>query len=219
MSAPPSNYQINDPEDRIMTKLFLGAATALALAAPAAVPAQGRIGPAVVAVVDTDRISRECTACRAAQTQLQAQTNTLRTRAQQIQQQLRTTGQPIQTAVNALGGKQPDAALQARITAYQTQERNAQQELARGEQNLRSTTLHVQQQIGTRLQPIINTLMQSRGANIVVDRSTTLANAPALDITNDVLARLNQQVPSVSVTPLPQQPAQQQQQQQRPQGR
>jgi len=131
-----------------------------------------------------------------------------------LQQQLQTQGAPIQQAVTALSGRQPDAALQGRITAFQTAQNNAQQELARGEQNLRSIQAHVQQQIGTRLQPIINTVMTSRGANIAVDRGATLAAAPALDITNDVLAQLNQQLPSVSVTPLPQQP-----QQQRNQGR
>ncbi|HEX8400689.1 MAG TPA: OmpH family outer membrane protein [Allosphingosinicella sp.] len=189
-----------------MTKLLSGAALAvLALSVPAAVSAQ-RLGPAVVAVVDTDRISRECTACRAAATQLQNQGNTLRTRAQALQTQLQTQGQPIQTAVAALNGRQPDAALQQRITAFQTAQNNAQQELARGENNLRSTQANVQQQIGARLGPIINTVMTARGANVAVDRGATLAAAPALDITNEVLAQLNQQLPSVSVTPLPQQP-------------
>jgi Skp family chaperone for outer membrane proteins len=196
-----------------MNKALFGTALVAVLAAiPAAAPAQ-RIGPAVVAVVDTDRISSECTACRAAATQLQTQGQTLRTRAQTLQQQLQTQGQPIQTAVNALNGKQPDAALQQRITAFQTQQNNAQQELARSEQNLRSTQLHIQQQIGARLGPIINTVAQARGANIAIDRGSALFAAPALDITNEVLAQLNQQLPSVSVTPLPQQ------QQQQPQGR
>jgi len=197
-----------------MTKFLFGTALAvLAAAIPSAAPAQ-RIGPAVVAVVDTDRISAECTACRAAATQLQTQTQTLRTRAQQLQQQLQTAGQPIQTAVNALNGKQPDAALQQRITAYQTQQNNAQQELARGEQNLRSIQVHVNQQIGNRLRTIIGSVAQARGATVAIDRGSALFAAPALDITNEVLAQLNQQLPSVSVTPLPQQ-----QQQQQPQGR
>jgi Skp family chaperone for outer membrane proteins len=194
-----------------MNKFAFGSAlAALSLAIPAAAPAQ-RLGAAVVAVVDTDRISRECNACRAAATQLQTQGNTLRTRAQTLQQQLQTQGAPIQTAVNALGSKQPDAALQQRITAFQTQQRNAEQELARSEQNLRSTQAHVQQQIGTRLGPIITTVAQARGANVAVDRGATLFAAPALDITNEVLTQLNQQLPSVSVTPLPQQPGQPQQ--------
>jgi Skp family chaperone for outer membrane proteins len=188
-----------------MTKMIFGSALAvLALAIPGVAAAQ-RIGPAVVAVVDTDRISRECTACRAAQTQLQTQINSFRTRQQQLQTQLQTQGQPIQQAIAALGTRQPDAALQQRITALQTQQTNANQELNRLETNLRSTQAHVNQQIAQRLQPIVNTVMNTRGANVAVDRAMTLASAQALDITNDVLAQLNQQLPSVSVTPLPQQ--------------
>ncbi len=101
-----------------------------------------------------------------------------------------------------------------RITAFQTQQNTAQQELARSEQNLRSSQLNVQQQISARLLPIIGTVAQARGATVAIDRGSALFAAPALDITNEVLTQLNQQLPSVSVTPLPQQPAQQQ-----PQGR
>ncbi len=194
------------------TFAFGTALAVLAVAIPAAAPAQ-RVGPAVIAVVDTDRISRECTACRAAATQLQTQENALRTRAQQLQTQLRTEGQPIQTAVTALGTRQPDAALQQRITAFQTRERTAGQELQTAQRNLQSTQAHVNQQIGARLVPIITTVAQARGANLAVDRAAALWAAPALDITTDVLGQLNQQLPSVSVTPLPQQ------QQQQPTGR
>ena len=53
--------------------------------------------------------------------------------------------------------------------------------------------------------------MTARGANVAIAMESTLANAATIDITTDVLARLNQALPSVSVTPLPQQA--------RPQGR
>jgi hypothetical protein len=56
--------------------------------------------------------------------------------------------------------------------------------------------------------------MTARGANVALDVQATIARAQALDVTNEVLTALNQQLPSVSVTPLPQQP-----QQQQPQGR
>jgi outer membrane protein len=197
-----------------MKKLvFAAALAAVSLSIPTAAPAQ-RIGGAVVAVIDSGRIYRECTACRAAQTQLQAQMTSAQQRAQQLGQPLRTEGASIEAAVRALAGKQPDAALTQRIQALQTQQNNANQELARLEANIRSTQAHVAQQISTRLNPIINQVMTQRGANIAVDVEATLAHAPALNVTNDVLNLLNQQLPSVSVTPLPQQPAQQQ-----PQGR
>jgi Skp family chaperone for outer membrane proteins len=109
-------------------KLLLGllaAAAPLASFSAAPAAAQNRLPAAVVAVVDTDRVYSECTACRAA---------------------------------------------------------------------------------------VTNQVMTQRGANVAVDTNATLARANSVDITNDVLAQLNQQLPSVSVTPLPQQqqPAQQQ---------
>lgn len=190
-----------------MKKLLLGAA-ALAALVPAAAPAQ-RLNPAVVAVVDTQRIFSECTACTAAQTQLQSQLDALRTRAQTLAQPLQTEQQSIQTAVNALNGKQPDAALTQRIQSLQTRQNQANQEIQQGEQNIRSTQAHVAQQITQRLNPILNTVMQNRGATVVLDKGNTLAASAAIDVTNDVMAQLNQQLPSVSVTPLPQQqPAQ-----------
>ncbi len=197
-----------------MNKFAIGAAlAALSIAAlPTAASAQ-RLGPAVIAVVDTQRIFTECTACRAAQTQLQQQVQQAQQRAQQLNAPLQTEETAIQTALRALNGKQPDAALQTRIRNLQTQGNTAQTELANRQRTLQSTQAHVNQQIGARLGPIITTAMNNRGATLVVDKGSTLANAPALDITNDVLAQLNQQLPSVSVTPLPQT------QQQRPQGR
>lgn len=192
-----------------MNRLIFGSAlAALAIAIPGAAPAQ-RLSPAVVAVVDTGRIFAECTACRAAQAQLQTQLQQAQQRGQQLSQPLQTEAQALQTAINALNGKQPDAALQQRIQGLQTRQNQANQELAGREQTIRSTQQHVAQQINARLQPIINQVMQTRGAAIVVDKGATLAVSPSIDVTNDVLAQLNQQLPSVSVTPLPQ--AQQQQ--------
>ncbi len=193
-----------------MTNKFVLAALAATALVPAAAQAQ-RVPSAAVAVVDTDRIGRECTACRAASAQLQTQETTLRTRAQALQQQLQTASQPIQTAVAALNGRQPDAALQGRITAFQTQQRAAETELATGQRNLQSIQANVNQQIGARLGTIVASVAAARGANVAVDKGNTLFAATTVDITNEVLAQLNQQLPSVSVTPLPQQ--------QRPQGR
>lgn len=197
-------------------KLILKAAALAALTTTFATPALAqRLGGATVAVVDTDRIYRECTACRAAQTQLQAKVTAAQQRATQLGQPLQTEAQSIQTAVRALAGKQPDQALQTRITSLQTRESTANQELQRLQNEIRSTQAHVAQQIGARLNPIVNTVMQQRGANLAVDTNATLAHAAALNITDAVLAQLNTALPSVSVTPLPQaqQPAQQ------PQGR
>jgi Skp family chaperone for outer membrane proteins len=182
------------------------------IAAPSAALAQ-RAPAAVIVVVDTDRIYRECNACRTAQTQLQSQVTALQTRQQTLGNQLRTEGQAIQTAANALAGKQPDAALQARARAFETKQEQAQQELQRSQQNIQSIQANVVRQINVRLNPAITQIMNARGANLALDVNASLAHAPAVNVTNEVLAALNAALPSVSVTPLPQQ------QQNQPQGR
>ena len=191
-------------------------AAALIAASALASPAMAQRAPAsVVVVVDTDRIYRDCNACRTAQTQLQTQLATLRTRQQTLEGQLRPEGQAIQTAVNALAGKQPDAALQNRVKAFQQRQEQANQELAKGQQNIQSIQANVVRQINERLQPLINQVMTTKGANLAVDVGATLAHSQATNVTNDVLAALNTALPAVSLTPLPQQ----QQQTTPPQGR
>jgi Skp family chaperone for outer membrane proteins len=173
-------------------------------------------------VVDSDRIFRECTACRAAQTQLQGMVTSARTRATQLGQPLQTEAQSIEQAAAALRNQSgaartaAETALNTRMQQFQQRQTTAQQEVQRLEQNIQSTQQNVLRQINVRLNPIITQVMNARGANLALDTSATLARAGALDVTNDVMTALNAALPSVSVTPLPQaaQPAQPQ-----PQGR
>jgi Skp family chaperone for outer membrane proteins len=191
-----------------MKNAFFAAALSATMLLPAAASAQN----ASIIIVDTDSIMSTCTACVAAQSQLRTRQTTLQNRAQTLQNQLQTEGRPIQTAVEALNGKQPDAALQQRITAFQTKERAAQEELANGQNTLQSTAAHVQQQIGARLVQVVEQIRARRNAAVALTKQGTLANSSAVEVTTEVLAALNSALPSVSVTPLPQQ----QQQQQRP---
>ncbi|MEO7240450.1 MAG: OmpH family outer membrane protein, partial [Sphingomicrobium sp.] len=154
-----------------------------------------------------------CTACRAAQTALQGQVNGLQARQKTLTDQIRPEGQSIQAAINALAGKAPDAALKARVEAFQKKQESANQELQRSQQNIQSIQANVLRQINERLKPVISQVMTARGANIAVDVDATLARSQSLDVTTDVLAALNRALPSVSATPLPAS------QQQAPQGR
>ena len=190
------------------TTIILATLFASVAAIPSAAVAQ-RAPAAVVVVVDTERVYRECTACKAAQTQLQSRVTALQTRQTTLTNQLRPEGQAIQAAINALNGKEPDAALRTRVQAFQTKQENANKELATGQQNIQSMQANVVRQINARLNPVISQVMNAKGANIAVDAGTTLARAPSIEVTTEVLAALNAALPSVSVTPLP---AQQQQQ-------
>jgi Skp family chaperone for outer membrane proteins len=195
-----------------MTRFAFGAAlAALALSAPAAAIAQRGGSAPDILVVDIARISTECNACRTAAASLQSQTTALQQRQQQLAQQLQTAQAPIEASINALAGKQPDAALQGRIRAFETQRNTAAQELQSRGQQIESIGANVNMQIDTRLRAILEQIRAQRNATVVLAKGATWASLPAADVTAEALAALNQQLPSVSLTPLPQS--------QQPQGR
>jgi outer membrane protein len=198
-----------------MRNILILSAVATALAVPTAAQAQ-RVPAAAIALVDTNKVYNQCNACRTAQAQLQTQITAFQNRQQTLANQLQPERQAIQAAINALNGKEPDAALKTRVQAFQTKSEQAQQELQRTEQNIQSIRANIIRQIEDKVGPAVQQVMAQRGANIAIDMEGTIAHGAGTDITDGVLAAINTTLTSISVTPLPQQ---QQQQQQQPQGR
>lgn len=192
------------------TKLLLAATVAAII--PTSAMAQ-RAAPAAIVVVDTNRVLRECTACVAATAALQAQETSYQARQQALATPLQTEQQSIEQAAQAAsaltGAARTNAenALRPRLQAFQQRQQTAANELRTLQQTFESTRLNVSLQLNRALEPIFNAVMAARGANLVLSTDARLAHAPALDVTNDVLAQLNRSTPSVSVTPMPQ-PAQ-----------
>ena len=81
--------------------LLSSAAVALAVASPVALRAQALPAP-VAAVVNIGQIAETCTACAAANTQLQAQGTALQARAQALATQIDAEARALQPLVNAL---------------------------------------------------------------------------------------------------------------------
>jgi Skp family chaperone for outer membrane proteins len=176
-------------------------AAALFAATMIATPAFAQSVPAAkVAVVDLDRIGRECNACRTAGAALQAQVTAFNTRRQQLTTQLQPDRTALQAAVTALNGKEPDAALRTRIQAFQQREATAAQELERQQNTIQRNQAYVSQQVNQKLAPLLQPAMDRRGANVLLDSGAALRFATTVDITTDVLTALNAALPSVSVT-------------------
>jgi len=182
-----------------MKTFVIPAALAASMLAPAAASAQA-LSPAVIAVVDLEKVTADCNACKSAKAALTSQVNALQAREKALSAPLETEGKAIQAAVDALKGKDPDAALQARATAWQQKRQQAQQELARQDNQIKRNQAYISQQIGTKLGPIYQQVMQRRGANVMIEMGNTLATGATLDVTNDVLTALNAALPSVQTT-------------------
>ena len=195
-----------------MLKIAISAVLAAATLVPSAALAQN-VPPAIIAVVDLERVQAECTACKSARAALQTQANAIKARETALTTPLQTEGKAIQAAIDALKGAEPDAALQARVKAFETKRQQGAQELANRGQAFQRNQAYVAQQIQTKLGPIYQQVMTRRGANVMVEIGTTLASGQSLDVTSDVLTALNTALPTVGTT-APAAPAQQQ-----PQGR
>ncbi len=186
--------------------LFASVALAGATFGGGAAAAQA-LADAKVAVVDVERVMAQCTACVAANTQLQTQRAQLQQFAQQQGQPLQGEQTALETALKAANGR-PDTALQQRVQAFQTRAQTAQRAVSEREQTFQRNVQYVQQQVAQRMVPVIQQIANQRGATIAVAKDSTLFSATSVDITDAVLAMLNQQLPSVqTVAPPPQQPA------------
>lgn len=180
-----------------MKTLLVTAAFAAALIAPSAASAQA-IPPAVVAVVDLDRVTQECNACKTAQAALRSQVQAYQTREKSLAAPLETEQKSIQASIDALKGKEPDAALKSRVQTFQARQQQGAQELASQQQQIQRNQQYIQKQIQDKLAPIYTQVMQRRGANLLVEVGSTLATAQNVDVTNDVLAALNSALPTIS---------------------
>ncbi len=189
-----------------MTRMPLGAAAVLSLLSASPALAQ-TLPPAVIVVVDLDRVVNESTAGRQAITELQGRIQALQARANTLQSQLQAEASAIQQgqANNTLTGPQ----FEARAKAFGERQQAAQEELARTEAEIQRSRAWVLKQITDAAQPIITQIMREKGASIALAERATIQHSGSLNVTNDVLARLNAALPKVSTTPPPpqQQPA------------
>jgi Skp family chaperone for outer membrane proteins len=182
-----------------MTKIATLAALSAAVFAVTPAAAQQLPG-AVIAVANIDRASNECNACKTALATLQGQLSGLKTLQTQLGAPLETEQKALQSTITALGDKQPDAALQARVQAFEKKQQDANRTYAAREQAFNANRAYVMQQIGTKLDPALTTVMAKRGATMIVDSRVALKVSPALDVTNDVIAQLNATLTSIATT-------------------
>lgn len=182
-----------------MKRLLISASLAASAVLPAVAHAQA-VPAAVVAVVDLDKVSTDCNACKTAAAALRSQIQAYQTRESTLAAPLQTEGKALQAAVDALNGKEPDAALKTRVAGFQAKQQQGAQELQRQQQQIQRNQQYVQKQIADKLGPIYTQVMQRRGANIMIEQGATLAIANSVNVTADVIAALNVAMPTIQTT-------------------
>lgn len=177
-----------------LTSVALPAIAHAQAAAPAAAPA-----PASIIVVDFERAIGESAAYRGAQAALKPQADALESRANTLSTSLRTESETLQQAQQA--NTMAPAAFEARLKEFQGKQEAARTEIEGKQRALQLSNAYVIDQINTVLDPIIKAVMVERRAQIALASAATVAVGAGVDVTPDIVTRLNAQLPRVNTTP------------------
>lgn len=181
---------------KLMIRIATAAAIATASTAALPVAAYAQAAPTII-VVDMGRIAAESAASKSAEPQLKAKFQSVQSRAKTLGDQFRGEYETLQKAQTSMAKE----AFQAKAKELQQRQVTAENEVRGREQDYARSVQYVRQQILESVNPIITAVMREKGASLALDREATLAVASSLDVTNDVLTRLNTTLPRVSITP------------------
>lgn len=175
------------------------AATALTATVSVTAPVHAQTAQAQIVIVDMDEVIGTSAAGKGAQAVLQGQANGLQARVKTLTDGFQKEEDALRTQVQNKTIAQP--ALEAKLKDLQSRKQSAESEIGGRQRTLQQSQSYVVKQIDEAAQPIITAIMKERGASIALASGATVQIANALDITAEVVKRLNVAKPSVSTTP------------------
>ena len=176
------------------------AATILAASvSPVAVQAQ-TLPPAVIIIVNMDQVFNASAAGKQAQAELKAKIDAMQARANTLRTQFGAEEEALGKSQPAPTNTAARPAWEAKVRDFQSRQQTAQTELSNREKEFQASRTYVLKQITDASNPIISTLMRERGASIAMPEGATLQHAASIDVTNDLVARLDKALPRVSTT-------------------
>jgi len=158
------------------------------LAAGAVAAAQAQTPNAQIVIVDFDRVSRESLVGQDISAQMESNRVDLESHARNIQQQLGAEQQELQQQRSIIS----DEAFQQRLQQFQQRAQQQQAQLQNLTQQARQAMQQANLEVQRALRPIVRQVMEEKGANIVLDKALVSQHASGLDVTTEVIERLNE---------------------------
>ena len=179
---------------------LLAATAAIAVAAPLAAQA---LPPATIVLVDMEQVFATSLAGKQAQSELKTRADGLQARVQALRTQFGAEEAALVKTQPTVPGP-ARTAWEAKAKDYAQRKQTEEQTLAKRGEDIQLAGRSVAKQLNDAAQPIISAVMRERGASIVLAEGATLQHTAALDVTTDVIARLDKVLPRVSTaTPAP----------------
>lgn len=179
-----------------MTTRFLAiVATAICLAC-AAIPASAQGLPGV-GVVDIQRIMRDSAAAKSIQGQIEKMRASYQQEITKQENELRNAEQELNRQRTLVS---PDA-FNERRRQFEQKVGSLQRDVQNRKRALDTSYTSAMRTIENSLRGIIEQLVTERRLTLVLIKSQTIYNAPDLEMTDEVMKRLNAKLPSVKVPP------------------
>jgi len=180
----------------IVVALSLSAsAPAVAQNHPAPGPAPQGVPVPKILVIDRQALLRASKVGQDIARQVQGMTKAAEAELRGEGEGLRREEQALQQQIAILA---PDVKAQ-KVHAFQAKQAAFQQKVQDKQNQIKYGVMLAQRQVEQAAGPIVQGIMQERGANLLVDRQAIVIGAPGLDVTAVAIQRLDQKLPSVKV--------------------
>ena len=170
---------------------------AAAPAATAPVAAGPALTPPTIAVVDLQRVVRDSAAGKSIQSQLEVESRKFRDQVTKLQDELKVGENELRrqrSVMSQEAANEQQAALQRRQADAQRTVQERQEALQKGENDALNVVVD-------NMRDIVQQMANERHLGMVVNKQAVISMADKnMDITDDVIQRLNTKLPTVTVT-------------------
>ena len=166
----------------------------VANAAPPAAPATGTPAPKIL-VINREAILQVSKVGQSIAQQIKAYTLQAEKDFKSQGDALRNDGQALQQQIAILA---PDVKAK-KIADFQARERSLQMKIQQRQALIQGGVLQARKQMEQALGPIVQGIMQERGANLLLDRGAVVFGSGDMDVTRVAIQRLDQKLPTVKV--------------------
>jgi len=180
-----------------MRKLRLFIIVASLFAAVGAVPARAQQPLPGVAVVDIQLVLRDSAASKSIQGQIEKQRAAYQAEITKQENELRAAEQELTRQRSIISAE----AFAERRRAFEQRVANLQRDVQNRKRALDKSLSTARRTIENAVQDVVGQLVQERKYTLIIFKHQTMYNAPEMEVTQEVLKRLNAKLPSVKVPP------------------
>lgn len=174
-----------------MTRIFLTLTAAFILS----LSATGALAETKLAVVNIQQIMRESKAAESVREQMKAKQKNFQTELDKLEKELQTEDQELAKQRSVLSQE----AFEKKYQDFRQKAADGQKEVRTKRAALDKGFTQALSDIQKKVLDIVDTISKDKGYNAVISTSQMLYADPELDITQEVLSKLNSELPSLTV--------------------